>query len=64
MEKQDVINFRDSLANMSIEELEDMMKDLKNQLNKMILDSDLIVKVAIVDQKIKDKKGESDGEVE
>ncbi len=63
MEKQDIINFRDSLANMSIEELEDMMKDLNNQINKMILDSDLIVKVAIVDQKIKDKKGESDGEV-
>jgi hypothetical protein len=63
MEKQDIMNFRDSLANMSVEELEDMMKDLKNQLNKMILDSDLIIKVAIVDQKIKDKKGESDGEV-
>jgi hypothetical protein len=63
MEKQDIMNFRDSLANMSVEELEDMMKDLKNQLNKMILDSDLIIKVAIVDQKIKDKKGETDGEV-
>jgi len=63
MEKQDITNFRDSLANMSIEELENMMKDLKNQINKMILDSDLIIKVAIVDQKIKDKKGESDGEV-
>lgn len=63
MEKQDITNFRDSLANMSIEELENIMKDLNNQINKMILDSDLIIKVAIVDQKIKDKKGESDGEV-
>lgn len=63
MEKQDIINFRDSLTSMSIEELENMMKDLNNQINKMILDSDLIIKVAIVDQKIKDKKGESDGEV-
>lgn len=63
MEKQDITNFRDSLANMSIEELENMMKNLNNQINKMILDSDLIIKVAIVDQKIKDKKGESDGEV-
>ena len=63
MNAQDITKFRDSLANMSLEDLEAMLKDLNNQINQMILNSDLIMKVAIVDQKIKDKKGETDGEV-
>ena len=62
MEAQDIINFKNSLADMSLEDLEAMLKDLNNQINQMILNSDLIMKVAVVDQKIKDKKGESDGE--
>ena len=45
---------------VSVEELEAMIRDLNNQINKMILDSDLIMKVAIVDEKIKEKK--KDGE--
>lgn len=62
MNAQDITKFRDSLANMSLEDLEAILKDLNNQINQMILNSDLIMKVAIVDQKIKDKKGETDGE--
>lgn len=62
MEIKDITEFRSSIANLSVEELESMLKDLNNQINKMILNSDLIVKVAIVDQKLKEKKGESDGE--
>ena len=60
MERQDIVNFRNSLTDLSVEELEAMIKDLNNQINKMILDSDLIMKVAIVDRKIKEKK---DGEI-
>ena len=62
MNAQDITKFKDSLANMSLEDLEAMLKDLNNQINQMILNSDLIMKVAIVDQRIKDKKGETDGE--
>lgn len=62
MEAQDIINFKNSIADMSLEDLEAMLKDLNNKINQMILNSDLIMKVAIVDQKIKNKKGESDGE--
>ena len=62
MEIEKITEFRSSIANLSVEELESMLKDLNNQINKMILDSDLIVKVAIVDQKLKEKKGEPDGE--
>ena len=61
MEAQDILNFKNSLADMSLEDLESMAKDLSNQINQMILNSDLIMKVAIVDQRIKQKKGEADG---
>lgn len=55
MEEKDIINFRNSISEMSVSELESLLKDLNNQINKMILDSDLIVKVAIVDTLIKEK---------
>jgi len=61
MERQDIVNFRNSLTDLSVEELEVMIRDLNNQINKMILDSDLIMKVAIVDEKLKEKK--KDGEI-
>jgi len=61
MERQDIVNFRNSLTDLSVEELEAMIRDLNNQINKMILDSDLIMKVAIVDEKLKEKK--KDGEI-
>ncbi len=57
MEKENIVQFRNSLADMSVEDLEALLKDLNNQINRMILDSDLIMKVAIVDSAIKEKKG-------
>lgn len=62
MEAQDILNFRKSLTNMSLEDLEKMEKDFNNQINLMILNSDLIIKVAVVKEAIQAKKGESDGE--
>lgn len=56
MNKEDITNFRSSIENMSVEDLEKLLKDLNTEINKMILDSDLIMKVAIVDQRIKEKK--------
>ena len=57
MEVQDIVNFRKSIADMSVEDLEALLSDLNNQINRMILDSDLIMKVAIVNQAIDSKKG-------
>jgi hypothetical protein len=56
MNKEDITNFRSSIENMSVEDLEKLLKDLNTEINTMILDSDLIMKVAIVDQRIKEKK--------
>lgn len=56
MTKEEIINFRQSLANMSIEELNAEAKKIKDDISKMILDSDLIMKAAIVDSLIKERK--------
>lgn len=63
MNAQDILNFRKSLTDMSLEDLENMEKEFNNQINLMILNSDLIIKVAVVKEAIQAKKGESDGEV-
>lgn len=63
MNAQDILNFRKSLTDMSLEDLENMQKEFNNQINLMILNSDLIIKVAVVKEAIQAKKGESDGEV-
>jgi len=56
MTKEEIINFRQSLANMSIEELNAEAKKIQNDISKMILDSDLIMKAAIVDSLIKERE--------
>lgn len=63
MNAQDILNFRKSLTDMSLEDLENMEKEFNNQINLMILNSDLIIKVAVVKEAIQAKKGESDGEI-
>lgn len=63
MEAQDILNFRKSLTDMSLEDLEKMEKEFNNQINLMILNSDLIIKVAVIKEAIQAKKGESDGEI-
>lgn len=56
MTKEEIINFRQSLANMSIEELNAEAKKIQDDISKMILDSDLIMKAAIVDSLIKERE--------
>ena len=58
MEEKDIINFRNSLADMSIEDMEAMIRDLNNQINQMILNSDLVMKIGILDAAIKDRKAQ------
>ena len=57
MEIKDITNFKKSIADMSKEDLEALLADLNSQINRMILDSDLIIKVAIVNQALDEKKG-------
>ncbi len=58
MEEKDIINFRAEIKDLSLEELEAKADEIRDAVSKMILDSDLIIKAAIVDSLIKEKKGE------
>ena len=57
MEKNDIIAFRNSIADYSIEELKAEEKKLNNQVAQMLLDSDLTMKIAIVRAAIEEKEG-------
>lgn len=56
MENNDIAKFREFVNNLSLEELENKAAEIRDQISKMILDSDLIIKAAIVDSLIKEKK--------
>ena len=47
--------FKQSLENMSLEELKEVKADLDDQVTKMILNSDLMLKIAIVTSQIDEK---------
>lgn len=57
MEKNDILAFRNSIANYSIEELKAEEKKLNNQVAQMLLDSDLTMKIAIVRAALEEKEG-------
>lgn len=48
--------FRKSAQNFSLEELKAEAAKLQEEVSKMILDSDLIVKAAIIDSLIKERE--------
>lgn len=50
-----IIEYRKKIANMNLVELKDELRNVNNQINKMILDSELVVKAAILNELIKDK---------
>lgn len=56
MNEKEILNFRESIKDLSIEQLEEKAEELRSAVSKMILDSDLIVKAAIVDTLIKEKR--------
>ena len=58
MDEKEIINFRAEIKDFTLEELEAKAEEIRDAVSKMILDSDLIIKAAIVDSLIKEKKGE------
>lgn len=57
METQEILKFKSQIKDFTLEELEKQQKDIQNAISKMILDSDLIMKAAIVEAAIAEKKG-------
>ena len=59
MTKEDIMQFKEELSNFSLEELESLKDKMRKEIGRMILDNDLISKVAIVDSLIEQKKGQN-----
>ena len=55
MDTKEILNFKESIKNFSLEELQQEQATIQSSISKMILDSDLIVKVAIIENAIKEK---------
>jgi hypothetical protein len=56
MKPEDIVKFQDSIANMSLNELEAKRRELQNQLSKMILDDFVVMQLALVESKIEEKE--------
>ena len=55
MNEKDMFDFRESLSNLSLDELCEMREKLQKEISKMIMDSDLIMKVAVVEAQIQER---------
>ena len=55
MNVEDIVKFRNSLANLNLQELEEKRNELREKIAKMIMDSDITMQIAIVEAQIKEK---------
>lgn len=58
MNVEEIVKFRNSLANLSLEELNKKKAELQDKIAKMIMDSDVTMQIAIVEAQIQEKKEE------
>ena len=56
MKEQDILDFKASIRNFTDEELKQKQTELQDEISKMILDSDAVMKIAIIDALIKERK--------
>jgi uncharacterized protein YdcH (DUF465 family) len=55
MNIEDIVKFRNSLANLSLEELNKKKAELQDKIAKMIMDSDVTMQIAIVEAQIQER---------
>ena len=58
MNIEEIVKFKHSLNNLSLEELNKKKAELQDRIAKMIMDSDAIMQIAIIEAKIEEKKEE------
>ena len=56
MNIEEIVKFKNSLNNLSLEELNQKKAELQDRIAKMIMDSDLTMQIAILEAKIQEKK--------
>ena len=58
MNIEEIVKFKNSLNNLSLEELNKKKAELQDRIAKMIMDSDVTMQIAIWEAKIQEKKEE------
>lgn len=58
MNIEEIVKFKNSLNNLTLEELNQKKAELQDRIAKMIMDSDVTMQIAIVEAKIQEKKEE------
>lgn len=56
MNNKEILDFKNAMADLSLTDLEKLSKELQGAIGKMVLDMDLVMKAAIVDSLIQEKK--------
>jgi len=56
MTNEEIIKFKLNVNNFTLEELKKEQQDIQASISKMILDSDLIIKAAIIETLINEKE--------
>ena len=55
MNEKDILDFKTSICNLSIDELNEKRSELQTKFSQMVLDSDLIMKIAIIESLLNEK---------
>ena len=58
MNIEKIVKFKNSLNNLTLDELNKKKAELQDRIAKMIMDSDVTMQIAIVEAKIQEKKEE------
>lgn len=58
MNIEEIVKFKNSLNNLTLEELNKKKAELQDRIAKMIMDSDVTMQIAIIEAKIQEKKEE------
>ena len=56
MNIEEIVKFKNSINNLTLEELNKKKAELQDKIAKMIMDSDAIMQIAIIEAKIQEKK--------
>ncbi len=58
MNIEEIVKFKNSINNLTLDELNKKRAELQDRVAKMIMDSDLTMQIAILEAKIQEKKEE------
>ena len=55
MNEKDILDFKASISNLSIDELNEKRGELQTKFSQMVLESDLVMKIAIIESVLTEK---------